>query len=632
MKEVIRSFGTWDYVVFALLFVISASIGLFFAFRNRKKSNDAQEYLMGGRHMHAVPVAFSLTAGFLSAITVLGTPSEFYVYGTMFTYYCFVYVIVGIVASEIYIPLFYNLGITSTYEYLELRFNKYVRVAGTTIYIINQVLYIGIVIYAPALALNEVTGLDLWTSVIVTGVVCTFYTTLGGLKAVIWTDVFQCTVMVVGFLAVIIQGCIRLGGFENVWKIAERGGRIDFVHFEGDPRVRHTFWSILTGGTFLWTGIYCTTQTVVQRYLCCRTLNHARLSVYLNAVGVATIAILAGMAGLTMYAYYVECDPFSAGWVSATDQLMPYFVMDILYEFPGLPGVFLCSTFSGTLSTVSSGINAMAAVTLEDYIKPIKKDLSQRAEVWISKILVIFFGGCCLAMSALASNLGGVLNAALSINGMISGPMVALFTMGWAFPWINSWGALSGVIVGVGLATWIYIGSTIYPPSNEFVRKLYLSTESCEYGNTSTSINYTTVAPLTTPNFTLPTPPAPPIADWYAMSYLYYGVFGFVAALVVGHIVSFATGFQKPSELPPGVTIAFFDHPLFGWLPKQARKFLRCGVQYNEAEKSNLKSEKFDTVSMKTDNNGSLDKSKDNHAYSADTDSTDSTVMDYTKL
>uniref|UniRef100_H2YSY2 Sodium-coupled monocarboxylate transporter 2 n=1 Tax=Ciona savignyi TaxID=51511 RepID=H2YSY2_CIOSA len=200
-------------------------------------------------------------------------------------------------------------------------------------------------------------------------------------------------------------------------------------------------------------------------------------------------------------------------------------------------------------------------------------------------------------MSALAANLGGVLNAALSINGMISGPMVALFTMGWAFPWINSWGALSGVISGLALATWSYVGSTIYPPSNEFLRKMQLSTESCEFGNVSLSLNVTTALPPA-PNFTLPTPLAPPIADFYAMSYLYYGVLGFITALVVGFVVSFATGLQDPSKLPPGVTIAFFDHPLFGWLPRKVRHVLRCGVGYDvEDEKSDLKNEKFDSIS-----------------------------------
>ncbi|GCB75120.1 hypothetical protein scyTo_0019726, partial [Scyliorhinus torazame] len=112
--------------------------------------------------------------------------------------------------------------------YLNMRFNKSARYIGTTFYIIQTVLYTGIVIYAPALALNQVTGLDLWGVLVATGLVCTFYCTLGGLKAVVWTDVFQMGIMIAGFLAVIIRGVVIQGSFERIWNISYHGGRLNF--------------------------------------------------------------------------------------------------------------------------------------------------------------------------------------------------------------------------------------------------------------------------------------------------------------------------------------------------------------------------------------------------------------------
>ncbi|KAB1270394.1 Sodium-coupled monocarboxylate transporter 1, partial [Camelus dromedarius] len=113
-------------------------------------------------------------------------------------------------------------------QYLELRFNKYVRLCGTFLFIVLTILYTGIVIYAPALALNQATGFDLWGAVVATGVVCTFYCTLGGLKAVIWTDVFQVGIMVAGFASVIIQAALIQGGISTILNDAYNGGRLNF--------------------------------------------------------------------------------------------------------------------------------------------------------------------------------------------------------------------------------------------------------------------------------------------------------------------------------------------------------------------------------------------------------------------
>ena len=115
---------------------------------------------------------------------------------------------------------------------------------------------------------------------------CIFYTTLGGLKAVIWTDVFQSAIMLCGFIMIVIRGSIDFGGFSNIWKTAVEFGRVDFIHFEFDLTRRHTFWSIVVGGFFgLWSGTFCCNQTEVQRYLSCKTKAEAQKSVF-NMVSV----------------------------------------------------------------------------------------------------------------------------------------------------------------------------------------------------------------------------------------------------------------------------------------------------------------------------------------------------------
>ncbi|NWS60081.1 SC5A8 protein, partial [Chunga burmeisteri] len=542
-------FTVWDYVVFAAMLLVSAVIGVYYAFvgGGQKTSKD---FLMGGRSMSALPVALSLTASFMSAVTVLGTPAEIYRYGAIFCIFAITYGLVVLCSAEIFLPVFYKLGITSTYEYLELRFNKYLRLCGTVLFIIQtaskpqscSTLYTGIVIYAPALALNQVTGFDLWGAVVATGVVCTFYCTLGGLKAVVWTDVFQVGIMVAGFSSVIIRAVVVQEGIGRIVNDSYYGGRLNFWDFNPNPLQRHTFWTIVIGGTFTWTGIYGVNQSQVQRYIACKSRFHAKMSLYINLLGLWAILACAVLCGLSLYSIYKDCDPWTAKQVSALDQLMPYLVLDILHDFPGVPGLFVASAYSGTLSTVSSSINALAAVTVEDLIRPYFRSLSEKKLSWISMGMSLFYGGVCIAMAALASLLGALLQAALSIFGMVGGPLLGLFALGILCSFANGIGAFVGLVSGFVVSLWVGIGSQIYPPLPERTKPLYLSTAGC---NISSGNMMSTENPLTTV-FNTPTAERPALADnWYSLSYLYFSTVGTLITVIVGIIISLLTGGLK---------------------------------------------------------------------------------------
>uniref|UniRef100_A0A8C8B0R2 Solute carrier family 5 member 12 n=1 Tax=Otus sunia TaxID=257818 RepID=A0A8C8B0R2_9STRI len=460
----VKKFVAWDYVVFAALFLVCASIGVFFAVKERKKKT-SKEFLVGGKQMTCGPIAFSLTSSFMSAVTVLGTPSEVYRYGASFVLFFLSYALVIIFTAELFLPVFYRSGITSTYEYLELRFNKIV-----------------------------LTGFDLWGSVVATGIVCTFYCTLGGLKAVVWTDAFQMLVMVAGFVTVLIRGTTLNGGSTKVWEDAYEGSRLNIFDFDIDPLRRHTFWTIVIGGTFTWLGLYGVNQSTIQRCISCKSEKHAKLALYLNLLGLWTVLVCAVFCGLVMYSHYKSCDPWTADFISAPDQLMPYFVMDIFSSMPGVPGLFVACAFSGTLSTVAASINALATVTFEDLVKKGFPNLSEKMSTWISKGLCILYGVLCTSMAAAASLLGGVVQASLSIHGMCGGPMLGLFTLGIVFPCANWKGAIGGLLAGITLAFWAGTGSFIYPAPPTKSIPLQLSTLNCTLVNSTEAL---TTAPST---------------------------------------------------------------------------------------------------------------------------------------
>ncbi|XP_076970374.1 sodium-coupled monocarboxylate transporter 2 isoform X1 [Tamandua tetradactyla] len=570
----LKSFAVWDYVVFAALFVISSGIGVFFAIKERKKAT-SREFLVGGRQMSFGPVALSLTASFMSAVTVLGAPSDVYRFGASFLVFFIAYAFVVIFTSELFLPVFYRSGITSTYEYLQLRFNKPVRYAATVIYIVQTILYTGVVVYAPALALNQVTGFDLWGSVFATGIVCTFYCTLGGLKAVVWTDAFQMVVMIVGFLTVLVQGSVHAGGFHIVLEKATNGSRLNIFDFDVDPLRRHTFWTISVGGTFTWLGIYGVNQSTIQRCISCKTEKHAKVALYFNLLGLWIILVCAVFSGLIMYSFYKDCDPWTSGLVSAPDQLMPYFVMEIFATMPGLPGLFVACAFSGTLSTVAASINALATVTFEDFVKNYFPHISDKLSTWISKGLCLLFGVMCTSMAVAASLMGSVVQAALSIHGMCGGPMLGLFSLGIVFPFVNWKGALGGILTGITLSFWVAIGGFIYPAPASKTWPLPLSTDQCVPSNITTSGSQV-----------LSNRPA--LADtWYSLSYLYYSAVGCLGCIAAGIIISLVTGHQNGKDIQPLLIRPVCN--LFCFWSKKYKTLCWCGVQHDSGtEEGNL--------------------------------------------
>lgn len=178
--------------------------------------------------MSILPVAVSLMASFMSAITLLGVSSENYNYGMMFVLVNFAYGLGTPIASHLYLPVFFGLRRTSTYEYLELRFGCRIRLLASLTYTLQMVLYNSVVLYAPAIVLESVTGFNRLISILVVGLVCTLYSTMGGMKAVLFTDLLQSVLMLIALLSVVIFSAIQVGGFSQIFTIAKEGGRLDF--------------------------------------------------------------------------------------------------------------------------------------------------------------------------------------------------------------------------------------------------------------------------------------------------------------------------------------------------------------------------------------------------------------------
>ncbi|XP_067312186.1 solute carrier family 5 member 6 isoform X1 [Pseudorasbora parva] len=538
-----KYFTIIDYVIFALLLVASMSIGLYYAFTGGRQST-TQEFLFADRSMKCLPLSLSLMATFQSAVAVIGTPAEVYTNGTQYWFIGCSYILGLLIPAHIFIPVFYRLHLTSVYQYLELRFCKAVRMCGTVTFIFQMVIYVGVGIYTPALALNAVTGFHLWGAVLATGLVCTIYTALGGLKAVVWTDVFQTVVMFTGQLAVIIVGVQQAGGLSETWVKVRDGGRISGFDLNPDPTVRHTFWTLGVGGVFLMLSLYGVNQAQVQRYLSSRTEREAVMSCYMVFPCLQVALMLSCLMGLVMYACYGNNSPLEQQYITSKDQMVLYFVMDTLQNFPGLPGLFVACLFSASLSTISSALNSLATVTMVDLIKPHYSMTEARATL-LSKMLALSYGIVCLAMAYVVHLMNSsVLQAALSIFGMVGGPLLGLFCLGIFFPCANSIGAVIGLAAGLLMAFWVGIGG-FFSRTSSFVVSPFNST------NTVAAVPDNITITAVTAVIDAASRPVG-LHGFYSLSYMWYSALNSSTVVLIGLIISFMTGPTKGDDVASG--------------------------------------------------------------------------------
>lgn len=240
-------FGVADYSVFFGTIIISFGIGVFFAIRDRKKNTPA-DYFLASRNSKTWPVALSFIVTFQSSLLILGFPAEGYAYGSGIAYYVIGSIAAYTFAALFIVPLFHPLRLTSVYEYFKLRYGnnvlRYVTLAAGITY---SVFYMATVTVGTCIALHVVIGIPFWGTILMYTTITTIYTSVGGIKAVIWTDVFQLVIMVTGIIAVLIRTIIDAGGIAK--SIEHAGERLDIPDFRIDLTIRYQFWNV-SFGTF----------------------------------------------------------------------------------------------------------------------------------------------------------------------------------------------------------------------------------------------------------------------------------------------------------------------------------------------------------------------------------------------
>ncbi|ELU18422.1 hypothetical protein CAPTEDRAFT_136710, partial [Capitella teleta] len=494
----VQHFHWADYLAFVLSLMMSASIGIYYGWTDRKKKS-TEDYLMAGRSMSILPVAVSLFVSWASAISFLGDPVQVYYYGTIYWLFGVGYCLAIPPAAHFFAPKLHRMKLISANEFLGVRFNNVIRIGASISISLQLIPYLGLALYAPSLALSQVTDMEVWIAVLVVGSVGTFYTSLGGMKAVLWADTLQFFLMIAGILAVLIQGIIVKGGIVNVWRIAEKGGRISFNNFDPNPFQAGTVWTYLIGGFFRVFNSYVSVQAFIQRYCTLPTERAAKIALYATMPMFFFSVTIFSLLGLVLYAFYHDCDPLTSGQISKSDQMLPLLTLRVLSFLPGMPGLFLACIFGACLSSLSSLQPALAALWLRDFIMPIfkantKQEISNSTADKLAKGLSLMFGIITIILAFLMdefkdSNLFSLTN---TFTGMFGAPVAGVFVVGLTCNFVKSRSMLGGAIVGLAIPMWWGVGSFFYPNTEG---RLPVSTDGCEAYNATYLSDGITAAP-----------------------------------------------------------------------------------------------------------------------------------------
>ena len=476
-------FGAINYFVLATYFLILVGMGLYFA-RGEKTESD---YFLARRRIPWWAAGLSIFGTQLSAITFMAIPAKAYATDWVYILGQATIVLIAPVVVYWYLPFFRRLGVTTAYEYLEKRFNLAVRLFGSLTFILLQLGRMGVVIFLPALALSAVTGLNIYAAIMLMGLLSTFYTALGGMEAVIWSDVLQVLVLLGGaLLSLIIIASSVEGGTIGLVSTASTLGKFHTFTWSWDHTTT-TVWVVVLGYLLGNLVPYTADQTVVQRYLTTANERLAARSIFTNAALTIPAGLIFFSLGTALFMFYRD-NPQDLEPVLQTDAIFPLFIVQQLP--PGIAGLLIAGIFAAAMSSLDSSMNSAAAAIVHDFHKRLTPQSTSEYRLRLARRLTIGLGVLATTIGLLMATveIDSLFDLFLELLGLFGGSLAGLFALGIFTRRANGVGALAGAITsaivlflvsaftqvhfllyaGIGIATCCAIGylmSMVFPSS-----------------------------------------------------------------------------------------------------------------------------------------------------------------------
>ncbi|MBW8185362.1 sodium:solute symporter [Shewanella sp. NR704-98] len=454
VESKVQDFGRINMTVLVVYLALVVMVGLFFALRN----HNTNDYFRGGQSIPWWAAACSIYATMLSSLTYVALPAIVYQTNWILLVGIWMIIVVAPVGIYIAIPFFRQIDATSAYEYLSKRFNMGVRLFASALFTLFHIGRMGIVMALTALALSAVTPLTAAESVMIMGVLCLFYCTIGGIEAVIWTDTVQTIILLLGALVcfvTIISGIE--GGISGYIDIGLSGDKFKVVDadFSLNSITTLSLWVIVIGGIGQNLTSYTADQAIVQRYMVTTDIKAAEKSIWANALIAGPASLLFFAIGTGLYAFY-STHPEKLDPNLQIDQIFPAFIAT---ELPvGFAGLIVAGIFAAAQSTVSTSMNSIASTLVTDFIKPFDLVKTEKGYMSAARWLTFIMGalGTTAGLIFIDPEIRSLMEAYFKVIGMFMGALGGLFVLGVMTKKANATGAMIGILSGVFIMVWAW--------------------------------------------------------------------------------------------------------------------------------------------------------------------------------
>jgi SSS family transporter len=438
--------GLLDWVICVAAVVLMVAQGWWVS--GAQKTTD--DYFVGGRRMSWLAVGLSMFAATFSPLSFVGMPREaFYDNYHLFLAVLFIPLVAAPVAGWWFVPLYHRLRLTSAYEYLERRFDRRLRLCGSLLMGLYVLAWVGTMLYAVGLIVQAAFQLgetERIVTMVVLGGATTAYTTLGGYKAAVWTNVLKSGLLAMVVVAILVLAVARVdGGLAGVWRTGLAHDRFAMFDMRFDLESKARFWPACAFGLFVYVGTAVTSQAAIQRYASLPSVAAGRRMLVVNGVGTALVCLLFFALGTTMFTFYTQHPAATADGfpeLVKKDQITMHFVRTEL-AYPGLVGLLLAGLFTTVMGSISSGLSSLSSLLVSDWLPG--RALSLRT----SRLTSAVFGAITVGMALVVPYLGEhVFDIIIRISGAFYGPLLGLFVLGAAVRRANAQGALIGLAAG----------------------------------------------------------------------------------------------------------------------------------------------------------------------------------------
>ncbi|MEC3878989.1 sodium:solute symporter [Parapedobacter sp. 10938] len=437
-------FSSLDIIIFVIYFVVQMGIGFWFY----KKQKDRAQFFKGSGKVPMWAIGFSIFATALSAITFMAIPAKAYATDWSFSLINMGPILIAPLIAVLFIPKFRKLNVISGYQYIENRFNAVVSVFCSVSFILFHIGRIGIVLLLPSIALNVVTGIDIFLCISLMGVLSLLYTMAGGIEAVIWTDVIQVIVLMGGAILVVVLLVFTIpGGLAGIIQEANAHQKLSLGQINFDI-TQPTIWTLVLGAVFTNLITYGSDQTMIQRYVTASSEKEAKRSMWLNAWMVVPATILFFSIGTGLYVFY-KTYPFKLNpGLQDGDSIFPWYIVTSLPS--GVSGLLIAGIFAAAMSTLSSSMASSATSYCID-IHPRVFRNSKRNELVLARMVTFTLGaiGILFAYYMATLSVNSIWDEFNKVLGIILGSMGGVFLLGLLVRRANSFGAVVGIACSI---------------------------------------------------------------------------------------------------------------------------------------------------------------------------------------